>query len=175
MKIKRNTPDLLIAGETPWFIAFMLSFFILVFAGIGIGLISTGVWAGLVFLVFGGGLGVGGMAAFVERLQLIMDASAGTLTMRRRTIFSYNETVIPLDDVIRAGTESGKSGSASDFDKPRQTVSRLAFEVRDGSGTGSTTIVPMTEVMSNGQGAARVTRAANEWLKALRGVEELTG
>ena len=175
MKIKRNTPDLLIAGETPWFIAIMLSFFILAFAGIGIGLVFSGVWAGLIFLVFGGGLGLGGMAAFVERLQLIMDAQAGTLTMRRRTIFSHNETVIPLDDVIRAGAESSKSGSVSDHDKPRQTVSRVAFVVRDGSGTGDTTIIPLTEVMSSGQGAANVTRAANAWLKALRGVETLAG
>ncbi len=174
MKIKHDTPDLLIAGETPWFIAIMLLFFTLVFAGIGLLILSQGIWAGLVFLIVGGGLGLGAMGVFVERLQLILDAQSETLTMRSRTIFRHNETVIPLKDVIRAQSESTLSGTATqDSSKPRQRVSRLAFVLHDGAGTGGTVIQPMTSVMSSGSAAGNVTREINEWLKALRGTDTL--
>ncbi|SLN18038.1 hypothetical protein ROA7450_00563 [Roseovarius albus] len=174
MKIKHDTPDLLIAGETPWFIAIMLLFFTLIFVGIGMLVVSEGIWAGLIFVIVGGGLGIGAMGVFVERLQVILDAQAKTLTMRSRTLFQYKEDVIPLENVIRAATESSLSGSHSDdFDKPRQRVSRLVFVLHDGAGTGSTVIQPMTSVMSSGGAAGNVTREINEWLKAHRGVDAL--
>ncbi|WP_120502365.1 hypothetical protein [Roseovarius sp. EL26] len=174
MKIKYDTPDLLIAGETPWFIAIMLLFFTLVFVGIGMLVVSEGIWAGLIFVVVGGGLGLGAMGVFVERLQVILDAQADTLTMRSRTLFQYKEDVIPLNDVVRAGTESSLSGtSTQDTSKPRQRVSRLVFILHDGAGTGGTVVQPMTSVMSSGGAAGNVTREINEWLKALRGVDEL--
>ena len=171
MKVKTNTPDLLIAGETPWFMAIMLLFFTLTFAAIGL-LTLTQHWAGLIFLIGGGGLGIGAMGVFVERLQLILDARAETLTLRSRTMFRYAETVFPLQDVLRAETETGRSNSRNGVNSP-QTLSRVAFVIRDGSGTGATTTQPLTSVMSSGKGAATVTRAANEWLKALRGTDSL--
>ena len=175
MKIKTNTPDLLIAGETPWFMAIMLGFFVLVFAGIGIGVLFQGHWAGLIFLLVGGGLGVGAMSVFIERLQLILDAQAGTMIMRSRTIFRYNQTIIPLDDVMRAGAETSLSGSNSQgSSKPRQTLSRLAFVVRDGAGTGGTVVQPMTTVMSSGPAAGNITREVNVWLRKLRRVDTLS-
>jgi hypothetical protein len=175
MKIRYDTPDLLIAGETPWFIAIMLLFFTLIFVGIGMLTVSQGVWAGLIFVIVGGGLGIGAMGVFVERLQVILDAQAETLTMRSRTIFRYNETVIPLKDVIRAATESSLSGTATqETSKPRQRVSRLVFILHDGAGMGGTVTQPMTSVMSSGGATGNVTREINEWLKALRGVRELT-
>lgn len=174
MKIKRDTPDLLIAGETPWLIAIMLSFFILVFVGIGMLVVFQGIWAGLIFVVVGGGMGFIALSVFVERLQVILDAQADTLTMRSRTIFQYKQTVIPLPDVVRAATESSLSGSATDdFDKPRRRVSRLVFVLHDGAGTGGTVIQPMTSVMSSGNASGNVTREINEWLKAHRGVDAL--
>ncbi|WP_306112924.1 hypothetical protein [Roseovarius sp. MMSF_3305] len=172
MKIKTNTPDLLIAGETPWFMAIMLLFFTLTFAAIGL-LTLTQHWAGLIFIIFGGGLGLGAMGVFVERLQVILDARAQTLTLRSRTIFRHSETVIPLGDVLRAETESGLSNNR-DGSRPRRTMSRLIFVIRDGSGTGATTILPLTSVMSSGKGAATVTRAVNGWLKDLRGTDTLS-
>ncbi|WP_299845860.1 hypothetical protein [uncultured Roseovarius sp.] len=171
MKIKKNTPELLIAGETPWFLAIMLLFFTLTFAAIGL-LTLTQHWAGLIFLFVGGGLGVGAMCVFVERLQLILDARAETLTLRSRTMFRYTETVLPLKDVLRAETETGHSNSRNGVNSP-QSLSRVTFIIRDGSGTDGTTILPLTSVMSTGKGAATVTHAANEWLKDLRGSETL--
>ena len=171
MKVKINKPDLLIAGETPWFIAIMLLFFILIFAAIGLLTLSQ-TWAGLIFLFVGCGLGLGAMGVFVERLQLILDARANTLTMRSRTLFRYNQTVIPLDEVIRAETESSLSNNR-DGPTSRRTVSRIAFVVRDGSGTGGTVVQPLTSVMSSGKGTGTVTRAVNDWLKSLRGTDTL--
>ncbi len=172
MKVTHNTPDLLIASEIPWFISMMLLFFILVFVGLGLFLLTEH-WAGLIFIFGGGGLGLGAMSVFSERLQLIMDANAGTMTMRSRRIFGRDEIITPLEDVIRAGTETSLSNADGINARPRQTLSRLAFLVDDGSGTGRTTILPMTAVMSSGNGAAAVTRAVNLWLKELRGTDQL--
>ncbi len=169
MKVKTNTPDVLIAGDIPWLMAIMLLFFTLTFAGIGL-LTLTQTWAGLMFLFVGGGMGLGAMGVFVERLQLILDARAGTMTLRRRTLFRHSETLLPLASVIRAETETGL-GTHRDWSKPRRSVSRLAFVVDDGSDTGGTVTHRLTEVMSSGNGAATVTRAVNEWLDALRGAD----
>ncbi len=166
MKIKTNTPDLLIAGEIPWFMAIMLLLFTLTFAAIGL-LTLTQHWAGLIFLFVGGGLGVGAMAVFVERLQRILDARAKTLKVRSRTMFRYSETVLSVKDVLRAETETGQSNSRNGINSP-QSLSRTVFIIRDGSDTDQTTILPLTSVMSTGNGAATVTHAVNEWLGALR-------
>ncbi len=171
MKVKTNTPDLLIASDIPWLMAIMLMFFTLTFAAIGL-LTLTQHWAGLIFLFVGGGLGLGAMAVFVERLQVILDARAQTLTVRSRTIFRYSETVIPLDHVLRAETETGRSNSRNGVNSP-QSLSRVTFIIRVGSGTGTTTTLPLTPVMSSGKGAATVTHAVNDWLKALRDTDTL--
>lgn len=169
MKVKTNIPDLLIAGDIPWLMAIMLLFFTLTFAAVGL-LTLTQTWAGLVFLFVGGGMGLGAMGVFVERLQLILDARAGTLTLRRRTLFRYSETVLPLKSVIRAETETDL-GNHRDGPKPRRSMSRLAFIVDDGSTPGETVTHRLTEVMSSGDGAATVTEAINGWLTALRGAD----
>ena len=174
MKITRDTPALLTASEVPWFMAIMLSFFILVFAGVGILVMPESAIAGLVFLVVGGGLGLGAMAVFVERLQLVLNASSGEARVSARTIFRSREAICPLHDVIRAEVEttlssnSGNSGSTS-----RHRLSRLVLIVRDGSGTGRTAPQPVTQVFSSGTSAATIARHVNEWLKENRGVDSL--
>ncbi len=171
MKIKHNTPELLIVGETPWFLAIMLLLFTLTFVAIGL-LTLTQHWAGLIFVFVGGGMGVGAMGVFVERLQLILDARAQTLTLRSRTMFRYTERVFPLADVIRAETETGRSNSRNGVNSG-QTLSRPVFVIRDKSGTDGTVTKPVTAVLSSGTGAATVTGAVNEWLKALRDTNDL--
>ena len=109
MKIKRNTPDLFIAEEVPWFIAIMLFFFTMIFVSIGLFLVFDGVWAGLIFAIAGGGLGFGGICVFVERLQVILDAHPGQITLRRRTVLSHQETTLPLQDLHKAEVEESIS------------------------------------------------------------------
>ena len=61
MKIKNNTPELFYAEDVPWFMAIMLFFFIMCFVVPGTLITFQGVWAGLIFVIVGGGLGFGGM------------------------------------------------------------------------------------------------------------------
>ena len=161
MKVKRNTPDLLIAEEVPWFMAIMLFIFIMAFVIPGVMLTFMGEWAGLIFAFGGGGLGFGGMCVFVERLQVILDGRTQTATLRRRTILGHSETVLPLADVLRAMTETTTSS------KSRQTLYRPALVLDDDSGQGEFRR-PVTQVYSSGRGAGRVVRAINGWLEALR-------
>jgi len=86
MKVTRNTPQQLIIANSPWLIGLLLTGFILIFVAVGLFLLSEGVWAGLVFAVFGGGIGFGAFAAFVRRVQLILDRPSDTITLRARSV-----------------------------------------------------------------------------------------
>lgn len=162
MKIKRNTPELFVAEEVPWFIAIALFFFIMAFVTPGVLIAFEGEWLGLVFALLGGGLGFAAMCVFVERLQLILDAASGTVVIRRRTILSHRETLLPLAEVVRAVTESTVSSG-----KSRQRLHRAALVLEDGTGEGET-IHPVTEVYSSGGGAKKLVTGVNGWLQDRR-------
>jgi len=83
MKVIRDTPDQLILEETPWLLGIGMVGFILAFVGPGLFLVMSGEWMGLFFAAIGGGLGFMALAVFVERIQLIFDRVAGTLTVPR--------------------------------------------------------------------------------------------
>lgn len=167
MKIKHNTPDLLIAEDMPWFIAIMLFIFIMAFVTPGVLMAFDGVPAGLLFAVAGGGMGFAGMAIFVERLQVILDATANTATIRSRTILRYRETVFPLTDVRYATGHTTLSGGESDRSRPRRQVHRPSLVISDGAGEDDI-LHPVTEVYSSGGGTARLVRAVNTWLEQNR-------
>ena len=163
MKVKRNTPDLLIAEEVPWFISIMLFIFIMAFVIPGVMLVFMGEWAGLIFALGGGGLGFGGMCVFVERLQVILDARTMTITLRRRTILGHQERVLPLTGLLRAATERSTSSG-----KSRQTLYRPVLVLEDRAGGGEQRH-PVTEVYSSGRSAERLVAAVNGWLGARDG------
>ena len=170
MKITANSPDLLIIEEMPWFIAIMLSLFTLLFAGIGLLVMPETLVGGLVFLLVGGGMGLAGVGVFVERLQLILDARAGTAILRSRTIFRHRETVLHLSDVIRATGESTLSGSAVDTDpsRVRRKLHRPSLVLRDGSGDAPL-LHPITEIYDSNRSSTETVRTINDWLVNLRG------
>lgn len=170
MKVTQNTPDLLIIEELPWFIAIMLTLFTLLFAGVGLLVMPQTILGGLVFLLVGGGLGLGGIGIFVERLQLILDARAGTATLRSRTIFRHRETVFPLPDVLRATGESTLSGgdTSTDPSRVRRPVHRPSLVLRDAAG-GTALLHPITEIYDSSTSSAVTIRAINDWLSDLRG------
>ncbi len=167
MKVKRNTPQLLLVEEIPWFIAIMLFFFTMCFVAIGVFLLFEGVWAGLIFAIVGGGLGLGGMSVFVERLQLRLDANTGKAHLRRLTIFQRDEVVIPLEDIRRASGEATLSGSSNTDTHRRRQLHRPSLVLDDGTGEGEV-LQPITDVFSSGGGAAILVRAVNEWLEQHR-------
>lgn len=169
MKITRNTPDLLVAEQVPWFMAVMLGLFTLGFSAIGLLVMPQTLPGGLVFLFVGGGLGLGATGVFVERLQLVLDARDATVTLRRRTIFRQQETVLPLDAVLAATGESTLSGRYTDeSDLPPRRLHRPSLVLADGGAGGGQVLHPITEIYDSGPGAALVVRAVNDWLAALR-------
>lgn len=161
MKIRRNTPDLLIAEYVPWFLAVMLFLFIMAFVTPGVILLFSGEWAGLLFAGLGGGLGFAAVCVFVERLQVILDAASGTATIRRRTVLSYREDVFPLSELSRAVAESTTSNSNGS----RQTLYRPTLVLQDQSGEGEL-LQPVTDVYSSGGSAKRLVSAINAWMDA---------
>lgn len=162
MKIRRNTPDMLVAEQVPLLLAIGLFAFVMAFVTPGVVLLFAGEWLGLIFGTLGGGLGFAAMCVFVERLQVILDAAAQTATIRRHTMLSQREITLPLVELVRATTES--TGSKG---KSRARLFRPALVLDDGTGEGEI-LHPITEVFSSGTGAARLVAAINDWLSTTR-------
>lgn len=160
MKIRSNTPDLLVAERVPVLLALGLFTFIMAFVTPGVLLFFAGEWMGLAFGMLGGGLGFMAMCVFVERLQVILDAAAQTAIIRRRTMLSHRETTLPLVELVRATTES--------TGKTHKRLFRPALVLDDGTGEGEI-LHPITDVFSSGTGAARLVAAINDWLSTARG------
>jgi len=164
---------MLIVDEVPWFVGIATFIFVMAFATPGVLLAMQGDWVGLIIGALGAGLGLGAMAMFAERLQVILDAGAQTVTIRSRTIVRRRETVFPLGDVIRATGEVTISKSVSDPSRPGRRVGRPALVLKDGSEQGQV-LHPVTEIYSNSGGAALLIDAINDWLRARRGQETPT-
>lgn len=109
MKIRLNNSNIFVAEEMPWLIAIMLVFFIFAFVAPGLGIAFDRVWEGLLFALAGGGMGFAALCVFVERLQVIIDAREGLITLRSRTVLRYRQTVLPLDAFVRAKAEQTTS------------------------------------------------------------------
>lgn len=156
MKVKHDTPDLLVVEDTPWLIGAALILFVLMFAGAGLLLLAEGQSFGLLFLLVGGGLGFGGFWAFVRREQVILDRSAGEVVQRRRTIFGQTEERQPLAALCRAVIETHRS---------RKGGTSFRVELDFGPNGQS----PVVSYFTNGGGPARIAHAINDWLDKGRG------
>ena len=167
LKIEHNTPDLLIVGEIPWFVGIATLIFIMAFVTPGVLLLAMGDWVGVVVALLGAGLGLGAMAMFAERLQVIMDVSRQIVTIRSRTIVRHRQTVFPLKDVLQATRETSLSSSVADPSKPSDKIGRPSLILDDGSGQGRI-LHPITETYSNSGGAEVLIEAINDWLDARR-------
>lgn len=157
MKIKRNTPQVFVAEEVPWFIAIMLVIFIFCFVAPGLAIAFEGVWQGLLFALGGGGMGFAALCVFVERLQVILDRREGMITLRRRTILKYTQTRLPLDALLKAETQwtsSRKNGRTRSLSRPALMLSE----------DGAEKAYPVTQVFSSGGSAEGLTDAINDWI-----------
>jgi len=156
MKVTRNTPDQLIVADTPWLIAIMLVFFILIFSGVGLFLIAEGVWAGLMFVIVGAGMGVPAFAIFVRRVQLIFDRPAQAITQRTRSMFAYQEVQHELANLSHAILETtiGSKGTV---------LYRPTLVLDAGMSAGN---MPIVEVYTNTSAPKRMVDAINTWLGA---------
>ncbi|MFP4327527.1 MAG: hypothetical protein ACLFQL_05915, partial [Paracoccaceae bacterium] len=113
MKITHDTPDLLVVDVVPWLLGAGVILFILVFAGAGLLILSEGEPLGLLFLLGGGGMGLGAFWAFVRREQVILDRRSGEVLLRRRTIFGQTEERQPLSTLHGALIETHRSRKGS--------------------------------------------------------------
>ena len=155
MKVVRHTPDQLIVANVPWLIGILISLFILVFAGAGLFMLSQGIGSGLVFLLGGGGLGLGAFAAFVRRVQVIFDRPGDSITIRRRSVFGYTQDRYPLSGLVRAELEETRSEGTRVF--------RPVLVLGDRGGARR---VPVVLSYTSTAGPQRIVDAVNAWLGA---------
>ena len=153
MKIRRNTPDLLIVEDTPWLFGLMIIGFILVFCGVGLSLVLSGEWMGFMFFFLGGGLGLAAFWAFVRRVQVVFHRPGAWVEIRRANVFRKMATRYDLAGVHRALVETTHSDGS--------TLHRIALEVEKGGVSGRK---PLTLAYSNIGDPHGVAKTINSWL-----------
>ncbi len=153
MKVRRNTPDLLIVEDTPWLFGLMITGFILVFCGIGLGLMFSGEWIGLLFFFFGGGMGLVAFWAFVRSVQVVFHRPGGWIEIRRANVFRKHKSRYDLAGVQSAHVETTHSDKG--------TLYRVALIIESGGVSGSK---PLTLAYSNIGDPKGVAATINTWL-----------
>jgi hypothetical protein len=153
MKIRRNSPDLLIVEDRPWLLGLMIILFILIFCGAGLTMLLSGEWLGLLFFLAGGGLGFGAFWAFVRRVQVVFYRPEGWVEIRRANIMRRLATRFDLAGVHRALVETSTSDG--------KNLHRVALFVEKGGVTGTK---PLTLAYSNVGDHHGVASAINAWL-----------
>lgn len=108
MKVAQHTDDLLIIDNTPWVMAVVLLGFLMLplWAGVGTIIRSEMIGLGLGMIVGSGLFMLPFFWAFVRRTQMVLDRQAGTVAIRRRTIFGGTQEVYDLAALDRAEVES---------------------------------------------------------------------
>lgn len=155
MKISRNTPEQLIVGENPVWVAVMLVVMALIFFGIGLAITLSGEWLGLAF-VAGSLLPFSFLFIFVRRVQLIFEAAKGTLTIQRKNMRRATKVVHDLKDVQSAELETSRGDNS--------TLYRVTM-VLTGQSAGHH---PITNAYSNVCNHQGVANAINAWLDSYR-------
>lgn len=155
MNITRNTPEQLIVGNNPVWVAVLLTVMGLVFLGIGMGIALTGALSGLIFCA-ASLLPFGLMLVFVRRVQLIFEADKATLTIQRKNLAGATKVVHALADVARAELETTHSDGS--------TMHRVTL-VLTGQSAGRH---PITTAYSNVGNHDGVAQAINGWLDSHR-------
>ena len=156
MKVSRNTPHQLIVEDVPWLLGIMLAGFILLFVGVGIGLVLSGEIFGLLFAIGGGGVGGLCFALMVRRVQVILDRPTGTLVIRRRSVLGYSEVRHDLADLSGAILEETRSSKGSTLRRPTLVLDRGMSQGRH----------PVVATYTNTGGPRKLVQAVNQWLQA---------
>jgi len=158
MKITTDTPDLLIVEDRPVLLGIALAIFILLFVGAGFAMLLDGVFAGLIFIIGGGGLGLGAFWAFVRRVQVVFHRPEVYVELRRRNLFGGSRVRHRLAEIERAEVEQSTS---SDGD----ALWRVVLVIETGQSAGRH---PITLAYSNGRHHHETASAINRWLDTAR-------
>lgn len=153
MKIKTDTSEMLILDETPWLIGAMLIVFVLIFVGVGLGLILDGIWQGLIFLLGGGGMGAVAFFLFVRRVQVVFYRPEGWVEIRRANVLRHSRVRHTIGEISRAIVEqsAGKNGP----------LYRVVLEIDHGQSAGRH---PLSLAYSSVGDHHAVADAVNDWL-----------
>lgn len=156
MKVTTNTPDLLIVEDRPLFIAIALILFTLAFVGAGLAMVSQGELWGLLFVILGGGMGIGFFFLFVRRVQVIFHRPEGYVEFRRKNLWSQFSVRYKLSEIDRVDMDVSRSS-----DGPN--TYRVVLVIEKGESAGRH---PITITYSNGSGHQRCKDAIEAWLAA---------
>lgn len=159
MKIVRDIPEQLIIEDRAIFITAIVGTLGFMFVASGlIGTFHGDFWFGFVWTLVSLPLFGVLLLLFARRNQLILDAVAGTMTHRRKTLLGYSQVIHDLAELDRAEVETSRSSDGDD-------TYRMVLILKRGMDAGPH---PFTEVYTSGRGAERGTDAVNRWLDALR-------
>ncbi|MEJ6404010.1 hypothetical protein [Yoonia sp. 2307UL14-13] len=155
MKIIRNTPEQLILRSVPWFMAALLSIFLLAVIGFGMQSFFEGDREG----AFWGLLGIPAflgifLIAFIRRDEVILDRTRNLVEMHHSTFLGRKRVRHELQNLERAMVQAhyGSKGGKTH---------RVALVLSGGMDVGRH---PVTPVYSGGRSAHRAMEAINIWL-----------
>ncbi len=154
MKVLHDTSDRLILDETPWVMALLMAGFVLAFVGAGLFIMLENLLFGLAFGSFGAIVGIVIMVALVERLQIIFDRPAGTVTIRRKSMLRYSQVLHALENISHAELETTRNAKGN-------TLSRPVLVLAKGMSAGRH---PLISAYSNFSSPPKIVAAINTWL-----------
>jgi hypothetical protein len=158
MRLADETPDRLMLESRPWLLGSVLIMVITLMLVVAWATLGSEPWLAL-GMVLGAGLFGVAFVAFVRRVIVIFDRSAGAVVIRTASLLGQTEKTLPLANIRtvvvetsinRSTGSNGRSGSVSRTHRP-------VLETYDGP-------VPLTEVYSGGDGATRIAETLNRWL-----------
>lgn len=156
MKVKTNTPEILVIGSTPWILGLALIVFTMIFAGISLSLVFSGDLLGLGFLL-GVAIGLGAFSVFVRRTQVVFHRPQGWVEIRSKTVFGMTVIRHQLSEISQAIVESSHSDGTTTY--------RVALVVPSGQSIG---IHPLTTVYTNTGNPHGIAEDINHWLSETR-------
>jgi hypothetical protein len=151
MRIKSETPDMLIIEDRPVVIALLLSAFVLAEVIAVFYLVAEGEWAGVAMLGLGIPLLAVAFIVFVRRTIVFLDRPGGMVTIRVASLIGQKENSLPLAEVTGAEVQTRRSSKGGSTHRP-------ALRLTGGSAQ------ELVTVYTSGGGAGRVVGAINRWL-----------
>ncbi len=151
MTVVRNLPEQLILAHAPWFMGGFLIVCIVGSSAAGLALLFAGETAGLLTLLLGVAVPLTLFALVVKRDQVIFDASRGTVTLQRRTLWRYQTQELALRDL-----HSAKIQEIADTARPVLVLTKASEEV------------PLVEAYNSGNGAREAANLISKWLESWR-------
>jgi len=155
MQVLENSHDRLVVEDRPVLLGCLLAIAILVPTGVGLAMLTAGNLAGL-WLLLGAAFLAIPFVVFLRRVRVIFDRGTGSVTLRSASLLGESEQRLSLADIRKVGVETSVSRQTT----PGGSVSRTHRAVL----YLADSTVPLTEVYSGGDGAARIAEVITLWL-----------